>query len=174
MAAPDRLREVVLRDAAPADRSEQEIAGYRDALALIHGSADHMPVSVNVIQQAGVARGPARSVPVAGVLRGVLLRAYGEFRDRAGRLMTARGSKTALVEGAVERRIRPFAISDIENDCPGVSRDMIRHVLRRMRDEGRVQVRGRGRGARWEVIEDQSGARAGCVDEADRTGHQSG
>ena len=89
---------------------------------------------------------------------GVLLRAYTEFRDRTGRLLTARGSKTALVEGAVERRIRPFAISDIENDCPGVSRDMIRHVLRRMRDEGRVQVRGRGRGARWEVVEDQSGA----------------
>jgi Fic family protein len=83
---------------------------------------------------------------------GVLLRAYAEFRDRAGRLLTARGSKTALVEGAVERGIRPFAISDIANDCPGVSRDMIRHVLRRMRDEGRVQVRGRGRGARWEVV----------------------
>jgi Fic family protein len=88
---------------------------------------------------------------------GVLLRAYGEFRDRAGRLLTTRGSKTALIEGAVERRIRPFAISDIENDCPGVSRDMIRHVLRRMRDEGRVQVKGRGRGARWEVVETESG-----------------
>jgi DNA-binding HxlR family transcriptional regulator len=70
--------------------------------------------------------------------------------------MTARGSKTALVEAAVERRIRPFAISEIEDDCPGVSRDMIRHVLRRLRDEGRVEVRGRGRGARWEVVADQS------------------
>lgn len=39
VAPPDRLREVVLRDAQPTDRSEQEIAGYRDALALIHDSA---------------------------------------------------------------------------------------------------------------------------------------
>ena len=51
IAAPDRLRDVVLRDATPEDRSEQEIAGYRDALALIHDSAIHMPFSVNVIKQ---------------------------------------------------------------------------------------------------------------------------
>jgi Fic family protein len=88
---------------------------------------------------------------------GTLLRAYGEFRDRAGQLMTARGSKTALVEAAVERRLQPFAISELEDDCPGVSRDMIRHVLRRLRDEGKVQVRGRGRGARWEVVEGSKG-----------------
>jgi Fic family protein len=288
VARPNRLREVVLRDATPADRSEQEIAGYRDALALIHESANHMPVTLNVIQQLHemlyryqpgsggswkstqndiVERAPDGSIlrvrfrpvsPVAtpGAMRdlvsrwdhavdqqrepllliplavldflcvhpfadgngrtarlltllllyragyevgryislervieesrdtyyealelssqgwhegqhdpfpwldyfwGVLLRAYDEFRDRAGRLLTARGSKTALVEGAVERRRGPFAISDIQNDCPGVSRDMVRHVLRRMRDEGRVQVRGRGRGARWEVIDSASG-----------------
>lgn len=283
IAAPDRLRAVVLRDAAPADRSEQEIAGYRDALALIHDSATHMPFSSNVIQQLHamlyryqpgsggrwkatqndiVERAPDGSItrvrfrpvsPVAtpgamqalislwdrasdeqreplltvplsildflcihpfadgngrtarlltllllyrsgytvgryislerviedsrdtyyGALEassggwhegqhdpfpwleyfwGVLLRAYGEFRERAGRLMTARGSKTALIEAAVNRRVRPFAISEIEDDCPGVSRDMIRHVLRRLRDEGRVEVHGRGRGARWKVL----------------------
>lgn len=289
IAAPDRLRDVVLRDATPEDRSEQEIAGYRDALALIHDSATHMPFSVNVIQQLHgmlyryqpgsggrwkatqndiVERAPDGSIarvrfrpvtPVAtpgamdglithwnkaedqqreplliiplaildflcihpfadgngrtarllslmllyrsgytvgryislerviensrdtyyGALAassegwhqgkhnpfpwleyfwGTLLRAYGEFRERAGRLLTARGSKTVLVEAAVERRVRPFAISDIENDCPGVSRDMVRHVLRRLRDEGKVQVRGRGRGARWEVIERKDGS----------------
>jgi len=288
IAAPDRLRDVVLRDAAPADRSEQEIAGYRDALALIHDSAPHMPFSLNVIQQLHamlyryqpgtggrwkatqndiVERGrdgsitrvrfrPVSPVATPGAMEdlitqwnlahdrqrepllmiplavldflcihpfadgngrtarlltllllyrfgytvgryislerviedsrdtyyealeasserwhegqhdpfpwleywwGTLLRAYGEFRDRAGRLMTARGSKTALVEAAVERRLQPFAISELEDDCPGVSRDMVRHVLRRLRDEGRVQVRGRGRGARWEVIESSNG-----------------
>ncbi len=292
VAAPDRLRAVVLRDAAPADRSEQEIAGYRDALAFIHDSANHMPLTVNVIQQLHVMlyryqpgtggrwkgtqndiveRAPDGSImrvrfrpvsPVAtpGAVQdlitlweqardrqrepllviplaildflcihpfadgngrtarlltllllyrsgytvgryislervieesretyyealeassegwhegthdpfpwleyfwGTLLRAYGEFRDRAGRLMTGRGSKTALIEAAVERRIRPFAISELEDDCPGVSRDMIRHVLRRLRDEGRVKVSGRGRGARWEVVGDRAGEPSG-------------
>ena len=283
VAAPDRLRDVVLRDAAPADRSEQEIAGYRDALGLIHDSADYMAFSLNVIQQlhamlyryrpgtggrwkatqndiveraadgsiTRVRFRPVSPVATPGAMQdlitlwdqtqdqqrepllviplvildflcihpfadgngrtarlltllllyrsgytvgryislervieesretyyealeassegwhegehdpfpwleyfwGTLLRAYGEFRARAGRLLTGRGAKTALIEAAVERRLRPFAISELEDDCPGVSRDMIRHVLRRLRDEGGVQVQGRGRGAKWEVV----------------------
>lgn len=46
-----RLEQLVLHANAPRDRSEQEIAGYRDALALIHESAREMPFSVNVIRQ---------------------------------------------------------------------------------------------------------------------------
>ncbi len=283
VAAPARLREVVLRNATPADRSEQEIAGYRDALALIHDSALHMPFKINVVRQLHetlyryqpgtggrwkatqndiVDRAPDGTVlrvrfepvsPVAtpGAMEGlvvgwdratdlqhepllliplaildflcihpfadgngrtarlltllllyqadytvgryislervieesrdtyyealeasslgwhkgnhdpnpwldyfwgVLLRAYGEFRDRADRLLTGRGAKTALIESAVERRHRPFAISELERDCPGVSRDMIRYVLRRLRKEGKVSLSGRGRGARWKAV----------------------
>ena len=33
------------------NRSEQEVAGYRDALQLIHESAEHIPVSSNVVLQ---------------------------------------------------------------------------------------------------------------------------
>lgn len=284
VATPQRLREVVLRDATPANRSEQEIAGYRDALALIHESWADMALSVNVIRQVHqtlyryqpaeggrwkatqndiVERGPDGSIvrirfrPVSPVATpaamdglidgwrrardlqresllliplavldflcihpfadgngrtarlltmlllyragyevgryislervieesretyyealevssagwhegrhdpypwleyfwGTLLRAYGEFRDRAGQIREGRGAKTALVESAVARRRQPFAISELEMDCPGVSRDMIRHVLRRLRDEGKVEVRGRGRGARWQSTE---------------------
>jgi hypothetical protein len=49
----------------------------------------------------------------------------------------------------VERRTGPFAISDIESDCPGISRDMVRLVLRQLRDEGRISSGGKGRGAKW-------------------------
>src|SRR2546422_8428068 len=35
----DRIEALVLRPAAPANRSEEEIAGYRDALNLIHEAA---------------------------------------------------------------------------------------------------------------------------------------
>ena len=38
--APDRLRPLVLGHARPKDRSEQEIAGYRSALNLIHTKAE--------------------------------------------------------------------------------------------------------------------------------------
>ena len=80
---------------------------------------------------------------------GVMLRAYSEFEARVGTLRTARGAKTVLVESAVGRRVGPFAISDIERDCPGVSRDMIRHVLRRLKGDGKIVVQGKGRGAKW-------------------------
>ena len=284
VAAPGRVRDLVLRDATPRDRSEQEIAGYRDALALIHESAADMRFTTNVILQlhgmlyrympgeggrwkatqndiveraldgsvlrvrfrpvspvatpgamdalvatwaAGVdrQREPLILVPLAildflcihpftdgngrtarlltllllyrfgyavgryvslervieesretyyealeassrgwhdgahDVLPwleyfwGVLLRAYDEFGKRAGSLVEGRGSKTALVRAAVNRRTQPFAISELEEDCPGVSRDMVRHVLRAMRDEGLIVVEGRGRGARWRRVD---------------------
>lgn len=80
---------------------------------------------------------------------GLLLRAYREFEERVGTLANGRGSKTEQVRRAVERRTAPFAISDIESECPAVSRDMIRVVLRQLRDEGLIVSRGRGRSAKW-------------------------
>lgn len=276
----ERVEALVMRPTTPANRSEQEIAGYRDALNLIHESAPDMAFSVNVILQlhtmlyrfqAGVGgrwkmapneiveRNPdgtvhrVRFTPVAPVATpqamddlvagyrqamdaereslvvvplaildflcihpftdgngrvarllsllllyhfdvavgryislervieesketyydsltassrdwhegrhdphpwlnyfwGMLLAAYKEFEERVGALKDAPGAKTALVEQAVRRRVKPFAISDIEAECPGVSRDMVRHVLRRMRSKGEIENRGRGRGAKW-------------------------
>ena len=46
-----RLEALVLKPTAPENRSEQEIAGYRDALNLIHESHREMTFSVNVILQ---------------------------------------------------------------------------------------------------------------------------
>jgi hypothetical protein len=46
-----RIEGVVLRDVAPQGRSEAEIAGYRDALRMIHESAEHIPFHESSIQQ---------------------------------------------------------------------------------------------------------------------------
>lgn len=80
---------------------------------------------------------------------GVLIRAY---RDFEGRVETLRGSKTAQVREAVMRRMGTFGISDIEADAPGVRRDMVRHVLRQMRDEHLIASTGVGRSARWQRL----------------------
>nr|WP_237179060.1 Fic family protein [Paenibacillus sp. MMS18-CY102] len=46
-----RLTDIVNGHVEPADRSESEIAGYRDVLKTIHGSSDHMPIISNIILQ---------------------------------------------------------------------------------------------------------------------------
>src|SRR3990167_10867213 len=46
-----KIEELVLHGNAPKNRSEKEIAGYRDVLNLIHESAKDIPFSVNVILQ---------------------------------------------------------------------------------------------------------------------------
>ena len=46
-----RIRLLVAEKTAPRDRSEQEIAGYRDALRIIHESFDVIPVTRNYILQ---------------------------------------------------------------------------------------------------------------------------
>lgn len=278
-----KIEELVLRDAVPKSRSEQEIAGYRDALNLIHESAEHMPFTPNVILQLheilyrympnpggrwkaadneiiekyldGTHRTrfiptKAHLVPSAmdeltknyaialtehkqdalvliplvildflcihpfsdgngrisrlltlmllyqfdyqvghyislerifedskesyyetlekssqywhsgkhdvrpwlNYFWGVLLRAYREFEERVGVITTIKGSKTELIRSAINRKVGPFSIIDIEADCPGISRDMIRRVLRQMRDEGTIAVSSGGRGAMWQKI----------------------
>lgn len=274
-----RVEQLVLHDYAPKDRSEQEIAGYRDALSLIHTSAKDMPFSVNVIRQLHtmtfryhpgdggdwkatdnevVEKAPdgkiirvrfkavsavATPQPMADLVSeyevarntyeplliaplaildflcihpfqdgngriarlltllllyhfsyevgrfvslerifeetkesyyetleassagwhesrhdvgpwtryfwGVLIRAYREFEERVGVVHGGRGAKSQQVRSAIERRALAFRISDLERDCPGVSRETIRLVLKKMRDEGAVAVEGRGPGARW-------------------------
>jgi Fic family protein len=79
---------------------------------------------------------------------GVLLRSHREFEECVGAIRRGRGSKSQQVRAAVERRVTPFPISDLERDCPGVSRDTIRLVLRTLHEEGIVTVEGRGPGAR--------------------------
>ncbi len=80
---------------------------------------------------------------------GTLLRAYSEFEERVGTIAKGKGSKTEIIRQTVNRRIGPFAISDIESDCPGISRDMVRLVLRQLRDEGIISSLGKGRAAKW-------------------------
>jgi DNA-binding GntR family transcriptional regulator len=40
-------------------------------------------------------------------------------------------------------------MSAIEQMCPGISRELIRLVLQQLAEEGLMELRGRGRAARW-------------------------
>lgn len=51
VASPERVRQIVGQGAAPSNRSEAEIAGYRDVLGYIHASHQFIPVTPNIILQ---------------------------------------------------------------------------------------------------------------------------
>jgi Fic family protein len=80
---------------------------------------------------------------------GALLRAYKEFEARVGTIERGRGAKGDRVRAEIRKRKLPFSISEIEEACPGISRDMVRLVLRTMKAEGLIAPTGKGRGARW-------------------------
>ncbi|MYE07648.1 MAG: hypothetical protein F4X95_02720 [Oligoflexia bacterium] len=85
---------------------------------------------------------------------GVVIKAYKEFEERVVYIkdtIGGKGSKAEQIKFAIGKKIGPFSISDIEKDCPGISRDMVRHVLRQLRDEGAIQSQGIGRSAKWQV-----------------------
>ncbi len=75
--------------------------------------------------------------------------AYREFEERVVQVKSPRGAKTALVGAAIEAFPGQFTLGDLERACPGVSRDMIRRVLRDLQKAGRVSCLGRGPGAAW-------------------------
>lgn len=81
-----------------------------------------------------------------------ILAAYKEFESRFTRISTGRGSKTDIVMNAIDSIIGDFSISDLEKACPSVSRDMLRHVLFSLRDQGKIQAIGKGRGAKWKKM----------------------
>ena len=87
--------------------------------------------------------------PAMNFLLYILTRGCKEFEERVGRMTSPRGAKTEMVEHAIETVSGEFGITDVERLCPGVSRDMIRLLLRELKAAGRIECLGRGPGAKW-------------------------
>lgn len=88
--------------------------------------------------------------PYINFLLYTLKDAYKEFEERVGQLKSPKGAKTEMITAAIERTLGPFRIADIQRDCPGVSVDMIRRVLKELRNEEKVECLGRGQTAQWQ------------------------
>ena len=101
--------------------------------------------------------------PAMNFLLYILTRVCKEFEERVGQIASPRGAKTEMVEHAIETISGEFSITDMERLCPGVSRDMIRLVLRDLKAAGQIECLGRGPGAKWRkrVIPLKEGKREG-------------
>lgn len=73
------------------------------------------------------------------------VRGYRQALDR----IHQRGAKTEMIEAAVASQKEAFTLANLETACPGVSRDMIRRILKDMQGNGRIECLGRGPGAPW-------------------------
>jgi len=60
-----------------------------------------------------------------------------------------RGAKTEQVVTAVKAFSGTFTLNELEHVCMGVSRDMVRKVLRDLKKSEFVECLGRGPGAVW-------------------------
>ena len=79
----------------------------------------------------------------------ILKSAYREFEERVGQLKSPKGAKTELIKSTIDSFSGEFSLSDLERACPGVSRDMIRRVLRELQVLKEMECLGRGPGALW-------------------------
>ena len=87
--------------------------------------------------------------PYLNYLLSILKMAYREFEDCLGQIKSPRGAKTDLIETAVRKFSAEFSLGDLEKACPGVSRDMVRRVLRDLQAKGDVECLSRGPCALW-------------------------
>ncbi len=82
----------------------------------------------------------------------IMKTAYRDFVERVGEVKTPRGDKRERVlQGIAQLLARSggFRLAELEQTCPGVSRDMVRLVLREQQQAGAITCAGRGPGAVW-------------------------
>ncbi|MDA3934427.1 MAG: Fic family protein [Gammaproteobacteria bacterium] len=129
-----------------------EVGRYISLERIIEGSKESYYETLEVSSR-GWHDGRHDVIPWLEYFWGVLIRAYREFEQRVKVVHEGRGAKSEQVRVAVLKRSEPFAISEIERECSNVSRDMVRYVLRQMRDAGLIESTGVGRGAKWQLVD---------------------
>ncbi|HEU4705837.1 MAG TPA: Fic family protein [Solirubrobacterales bacterium] len=81
----------------------------------------------------------------------ILAESYGDFESRvaAGRGTEAGTKQERIRQWALHEAPSEFRLEDVRRALPGVSDPTIRLALRALRNEGRLEAEGVGRGARW-------------------------
>ena len=90
-------------------------------------------------------------VPWLNYLLGVIRRSYEEL---ARQVESAEDTgKSELVRKAVRRQHVAFTLADIQAACPSASVQLVKKVLAQLKEDGAISLTGKGRGARWRVVE---------------------
>lgn len=90
--------------------------------------------------------------PYVNYLLYTLKELYVEFQSRYEHTSLPHGAKTEVVRQAVQGFAGPFHITELHKQCPEVSLDMLRKVLKALAAEKAVACLGRGKQAQWRRI----------------------
>ncbi len=126
-----------------------EVGRYLSIERIIEQSKDRYYETLEESSQ-GWHEGRHNPWPYINYILFTLKTAYQEFENRVGQVKSPRGAKTELIESAINSFSGEFTLSDLERACPGVSRDMVRLVLRGLQKAKLVECLGRGPGATWQ------------------------
>lgn len=83
---------------------------------------------------------------------GTMIDAYRQFEERVQNTTHKRGSKTRLIEAAIDAAIGDFSAQEILAKCPQASIDLVRQILKHRKALGQIESLGRGRAAKWRRI----------------------
>ena len=129
-----------------------EVGRYISLERLVEQNKDRYSETLEQSSQ-GWREGKHDPWPYTNYMLYIMKTAYQEFAERFGEIKVPRGAKRELVLTGINRLASSddggFTISELELACPGVSRDMVRRVLREQRALDAVQCRGRGPAATW-------------------------
>lgn len=95
--------------------------------------------------------GEHNSLPWMNYFLVILKRAYQDLKDRV-ELSGGGDTQTSMVEQSVESMLGNFTVQDILNLHPAIGRELVKKVLLKMREDGIIELHGKGRGAYWKVI----------------------
>lgn len=94
-------------------------------------------------------RGRHEIEPWLDYFLGSLGAAYRKFEERAGSVKSGRGVKSEIIERKIEAQEGEFTFGEIVRSLPGVGRDMIKLIFKRMAKSKKIRCLGKGQGAKW-------------------------
>ena len=80
---------------------------------------------------------------------GTINTAYIEFEKRALNTKVHKGTKTVLIEEAIREQTGKFTLGDIVSALPGISKDMVKLIFKRLSSAGKIKCLGKGHSAQW-------------------------
>lgn len=127
-----------------------QVARYISLERLVEDSKDQYYRALAECSQ-GWHEGRNAVIPWWNYFLDVLRRAYDELDLQMGSV-EARPAKGDLVRQTILTQVEQFTLGDLAAQVPVASPQLIKKVLAEMKQQGKVRLLGRGRGARWEVV----------------------